>query len=184
MLYLDDETRRRLRGTQDGWIEKRRPKAKPAQRRKLNRGKHKHLVERVAAFMSQEKADGRAPTLFTYEASIRHGIRAGLCLEGWGWADADQAAADVVATALRQAGAQRPTWAEGQPEYVQLGAGALIERTRCVTCKGTLPEGHRKFCSDVCNSVHHLRVYAMQAAQEAEAYDKAVRGWRLDHDRA
>jgi len=181
MLYLDDETRRRLRGIQDGWLEKQAAK-KPAQTkaRKLNRDKRRHLVDKCAAFMREGKANGRVPTLLNYEAPMRHGLRVRLILEGWGWTDADAAAADIVKTALNQVGAQRPTWEEGQPEYSQQGAGALIERTRCVRCHKPLEGIQRKFCSDLCGLAHHSRLNAITSQADGAAYDYVVGRRRRD----
>src|SRR5690606_7695490 len=97
----------------------------------------KHLVESVVTIL--KSAD---PTPFAFEASCRHGLRSRLTLEGWNWKDADDTAADIVATALRQIGAKRPTWAEGQPDWAQNGSGTMIERTRCIRCRGPLPDMH------------------------------------------
>lgn len=55
---------------------------------------------------------------FEHEAHCRHGIRQGLCLAGHPWDASDSAAVYIVAEALANLGAQRPSWAEGQHEYV------------------------------------------------------------------
>src|SRR5690606_16914077 len=99
----------------------------------------------------------------------RHEMRSGLCLRGWPWADADAAAAEIVAAALNMVGARRPTWQQGQPEYVQFGV-VLEERTRCVVCGWKLPEGHRLYCSPTCFEVkRHDRRHKWE-----NAYDYAV----------
>ena len=149
-------------------------KPKPKVRR-FNRDRRRHLVERVAKIMREARDTGEAATLMSLEAPIRHGLRSKLCLAGWGWQEADDIARDIVDGALRHVGARRPTWAEGQPEWGQQGAGALIERTRCVRCHVRLPEGHTKFCSDLCASAHHMRIARRQQATEARAYDFAAR---------
>lgn len=58
-------------------------------------------------------------------------------------------AREMLADAFRMAGAVRPSWNEGQLEWT-IEAGTLIERTRCVRCHKPLPEGHHKFCGEIC----------------------------------
>jgi hypothetical protein len=155
------------------WTPTLKAEAKPRPRQ-LNRDKRRHLVETVARLMKTAKESGAAATLLNFEGPCRHGLRSRLTLEGWGWQDADDMAADIVATALRQIGAQRPTWAEGQPEWAQQGAGALIERTRCIRCHSPLPEGHFKFCCELCASAHQVAIGRMRDADERKAYDIAA----------
>jgi len=93
--------------------------------------------------------DGSHRSKFEFEGACRHGMRSALCLTGHRWIVADVAAADVVREALRRLGAARPTWDEGQREYV-------IPRENCARCGGEIPDellvGERryKFCSDEC----------------------------------
>lgn len=148
-------------------------KARPRPR-ELNRNKRRHLVDTVAGLMKAAKEAGATATLLNFEAPCRHGIRCRLTLQGWRWQDADTAAADVVSAALRQIGAKRPTWAEGQPEWSQNGAGAMIERTRCIRCHGRLPEMHRKFCGELCASSHQMALGRIRDADERKAYDLAA----------
>ncbi len=129
------------------------PEAKPKPLRRINRDRRRHLVDTIAAILRSGD-----PTPFAFEASCRHGLRAALCLHGWRWQEADAMAAEIVTLALRIIGARRPTWAEGQPEFVQNGAGTLIERTRCIRCHDRLPQGHHKFCGQLCATAHHLRL--------------------------
>ncbi|MBL0934244.1 MAG: hypothetical protein IBJ07_05795 [Rhizobiaceae bacterium] len=124
----------------------RRPVARP---RRINVDRRRHLVDTVATILKTGD-----PTPFAFEATCRHALRSKLCLEGWKWHEADSLSVEIVTTALNRIGARRPTWAEGQPEYVQNGAGALIERTRCIRCHKPLPEGHFKFCSFLCGQSH------------------------------
>ena len=143
-------------------------KEKPRPKR-LGRERRRHLVDRVAAIVRHGIEAGQ-PSRFWCEGFARHDLRAVLCLEGWGWSDADAAAADVVTAALNQAGARRPSWKEGQPEHTQEGFSP-IERTRCATCIGKLPEGHRLFCSPTCFEVkRHDRRHKWE-----NAYDYAVK---------
>lgn len=142
--------------------------------RQLNRDKRRHLIGTVAGLMKAAKESGTAATLLNFEGPCRHGLRSRLTLEGWRWQDADDMATEIVAAALRQIGAQRPTWAEGQPEYVQNGAGALIERTRCIRCHGPLPEGHFKFCDRLCGQSHREIIVHRQTLAENRVIDTVV----------
>jgi hypothetical protein len=133
--------------------------------------------------MRAAKDEGKAASLLNFEGPCRHALRSRLCLEGWKWADADAVANDIVQTALIRVGAERPSWEEGQPEYSQTGAGALIERTFCVRCHAPL-EGHqRKFCSSLCNAAHSKATAKRRNADESRAYDlianpHRINGWK------
>ena len=133
--------------------------------------------------MRAAKDEGKAATLLNFEAPCRHALRSRLCLEGWRWADADAAANGVVQEALIRVGAERPNWEEGQPEYSQTGAGALIERTLCVRCQTPLEGNQRKYCSNLCNSVHNSMIRKRRNADETRAYDlianpHRINGWK------
>lgn len=84
---------------------------------------------------------------FEFEGEAIAGIRSGLCDAGYGWRRSDAAARDVVDEALRQLGAKRPTWEQGQPDYVE-------PRDACLWCKGPLEAGVSgtgyKYCSAEC----------------------------------
>lgn len=93
---------------------------------------------------------------FEYEASCRHGLRSGFCLDGHAWAAADKLAGEIVAEALRRIGAVRPTWQQGQPEWTQFGF-APVKRYFCERCAKPIPEDRGsnnglavRFCSDRC----------------------------------
>lgn len=156
------------------WTPTLKAEAKPRPRR-LSRDKRRHLVDTVARLMKAAKESGAAATLLNFEGPCRHGLRSRLTLEGWGWQDADAIAADIVASALRQIGAQRPTWAEGQPEWSQQGAGALIDRIRCIHCHNPLEGIQRKFCSDLCGVAHYRRISNIAAKADGAAYDYLTR---------
>ncbi|UOM34857.1 hypothetical protein [Acuticoccus sp. I52.16.1] len=141
---------------------------------RLNDRGRRMLAESVAEIM-KEAMDRGAPSKFAMEAPIRHALRARLCLQGKAWPVADAIAADVVSRALAMIGAVRPTWPEGQPDFVQLGAGAHIERTRCVRCHKPLPGEHTKFCGTLCATANHMRLARLHQFNDQRAYDTAAR---------
>ncbi|RNC93929.1 MAG: hypothetical protein ED558_13860 [Oricola sp.] len=156
---LTEEQLRRIRGYQDAHLTKRaaeRPKPKK-RGRKLNADRRKRLVAETCLILKEGQ-----PTRFQFEGAARHGLRSALCLEGWAWSDADQAAAEIVRAALNIIGARRPTWQEGQPEHTQQGY-APVEYTRCIECGGKLSgDAHRngwesRFCSSLCRGANYQR---------------------------
>ncbi|WP_096785873.1 hypothetical protein [Rhodobacter sp. CZR27] len=145
-----------------------------ARRERIAKVRADVLVRRMAIAMLTAFAEGRAASVFAYEGPFRHGIRATLCLQGWRWASADEAAAALVGAALDRIKAKRPDWNQGQPEWTVEG-GALIERTRCIRCGTPLPDGHHKFCSSLCGAAHHAKVARIKAARDGEAAEVAIR---------
>lgn len=112
--------------------------------RRMAERRRNRIIEAVAAVLSQWDT-----SRFQFEASCRTGLRSALCMNGWPWAVADREAADLVESALRRIGAERPSWKEGQPEWTQDGA-LPIERENCLRCRRPLPDGHWKFCGRLC----------------------------------
>lgn len=107
------------------------------------------------------------PTMFRFEAALRTGFRQKFCLAGWHWHDADDAAFEIVETALRRLGAVRPTWQQGQSDYVRDGAMfTTLMLTRCVHCGKALEEDRWRFCSDLCAGVVHKRHQAVAHAED------------------
>lgn len=145
-----------------------------ALRGRMGPGRHKTLVDALAKQTLDAFMDGRIPTLLAYEGAHRHAVRAALCLQGWHWRIADTMAADVVWSVHMKLAAKRPSWNEGQPDWT-IEAGTLIERTRCVRCHNDLPEGHHKFCSDLCRTSHHNRLWKIREADEDKAIWMAIR---------
>lgn len=125
------------------WIVPLSAKPKPKQR-KLNRERERRLVDDVAEVLHTGE-----PTVFAFEATCRYAIRYSLCLKGWDWEDADLAAGRVLSMSLNIIGAERPSWAQGQPGWTEPGAFP-IERTRCGRCRMPLPDDRPKYCSDHC----------------------------------
>lgn len=113
--------------------------------RKINDDLRNRLLDTVIVILKE----GR-PTLFALEGTCRHHVRAFLCVEGWGWEEADIASADIVLTALNRIGAKRPSWADGQPEY--RGNGFHGNMRRCINpkCHGLLEDQQKLYCSDHC----------------------------------
>lgn len=131
--------------------------------------KRQAVIDRVMTVMRDWR-----DTPFQKEAAVRHGLRQGLCLEGYAWLRADIAAEDIVAHCFRLMGAKRPTWEQGQREYV-------TPREQCSWCQGEIDAGllggeHRiGFCSDVCARA------ALDRRDRANmrGYDHAVQAARL-----
>ena len=135
------------------------------------------MAGQVATVIRLTFAAGRISTLFGLEGVLIAALRADLCLRGCRWREAHGAAANIVHIAHGLLGAERPTWYEGQPDFV-ISPGLLIERTRCKRCHKPLPEGRPKYCSDeCCNADHCLITYVRNASAEVAA-DRAVRAAR------
>lgn len=106
------------------------------------------MAKTMAAVIVRDFRDGTTPSKFYYEGVFIAELRASLCLIGWEWAVADQAARNVVAEALRLARAARPTWNEGQRAYV----GIEVKDSVCRQCGVGLRERQVHFCSGTCRS--------------------------------
>jgi len=114
----------------------------------------------MAIIMRRHFREGTTPSLFTYEGAFIAILREDLCLIGWPWASADGAARDVVGEALRQAGAKRPTWAEGQRGFTLT---KVKDNSCCGHCDMPLRGRDRRFCSSVCRSRWWNAEYAKAA---------------------
>lgn len=137
----------------------------------LNADRQRHILSAVTSILR----DGR-PTLFAFEGACRHGLRIRLILEGWRWQRADDAAAEIVARALRMIGATRPSWYAGQPAYTEEGF-APIRRTHCRRCGKPIDAvemmsgWQSAFCSNACRVSHRRHVEGRTRAD----YDAALR---------
>ncbi|MBN9018456.1 MAG: hypothetical protein J0H11_13640 [Rhizobiales bacterium] len=106
--------------------------------------RREHVVNRVIDTLKDWRLSP-----FENEAATYHGARQAFCIEGFPFAQSEQEAAAIVAEGLKAVGAQRPSWAEGQPSYSD-GVD------HCLWCSQPLPDdafiGNRKFryCSDIC----------------------------------
>ena len=142
-----------------------------AMRGRLGKDRFGFLVKELVAVIRLAFEAGATGSLFGLEGPLRAGIRSDLCRQGWSWFDADSMACEMLDEAFRMVRANRPGWDEGQPEWT-IHAGTLIERTLCVRCRKPLPEGHFKYCGDVCGAAHHQHLAAVKNAKEIAAYDK------------
>ncbi|MDP5306391.1 hypothetical protein [Paracoccus spongiarum] len=156
-------------------LRKERRRERDAMRGKLGETRHRALVDRLAKTIRTEREAGRIATLFNLEGPLRHAIRSKLCLQGWRWSDADAMARDLLDATFIRLGANRPSWNEGQPEWL-IDGGGLIGRLVCARrgCDRPLPEGHRKFCGKLCRDAHHTSIERLLRAGENAALDMAV----------
>lgn len=101
-----------------------------------------HLVNQVLDVLR----DWRLSPL-EHEASCRYGLRRALVMQGHPWPDADREARLLVEEGFRTLGVKRPTWDQGQREYV-------IPKDYCNQCGCPLDEEQRdrgqRFCSAMC----------------------------------
>lgn len=146
-----------------------------ARRGKLGPGRFGNVVKELATVIRLALEAGAIGSKFGLEAPLRQAMRSELCLQGWRWKDADDMAKELMDEALRSLRAERPSYNEGQPEWT-IPANTLIERTRCVRCHKPLPEGHHKFCSEICGNSHNKAAnYRMDMAEEKVA--QLASGW-------
>lgn len=103
----------------------------------------------MAILIVRDFANGTTPSKFNYEGVFIAELRSSLCLIGWAWPVADQAARNVVAEALRLARAARPSWAEGQRAYTQTD---VTRDACCRNCGVGLKARQVSFCSGSCRS--------------------------------
>ena len=145
-----------------------------AARNRLAKMRGEEMAAALARITRDALEDGRVPSPFAYEALFRAVLRSVLVLQGWRWTPADAAAAAVVRISLELLRVERPSWAEGQPDWA-ISSGDLIERTRCANCHKPLLEGRPKFCSTPCRNAYHLRLLRMREADEHKAARMAAR---------
>jgi len=149
-------------------------KAADAARGRLAKMRREELTGRLCRITRQALEEGRIATPLAYEGVFRQTIRACLCLEGWRWQAADEAACNTVSVALSTLQAKRPSWNEGQREYT-IERGTLIERTRCANCGKKLEGEQAKFCSRACAQAYNARLNRLREANESWAAKMAAR---------
>lgn len=119
--------------------------------------------------------DNGGPTHFVYEGACRAGLRAAFCLEGEPWGRSDLRAGRIIAEALALLGAERPTWAEGQPSWTDPGY-APGDVYFCLHCRKPMPEDASlgaKYCSAECKRAHGWLAAAKNHAQMSRAQYRA-----------
>ncbi|MFJ1293253.1 hypothetical protein [Paracoccus yeei] len=151
--------------------------ARDAQRGQMGRDRFNNLAGRIVEVIRQAFISGETASVFGLEGPLRAGIRADLCRQGWRWRDADDEACSLLHEAFLTLRAERPNWEEGQASWA-VSDDVLVSRTLCVNCGGALPEGHYKFCGDLCASAHHHALNSIKSACEGAAYDKVVKFYR------
>lgn len=137
----------------------------PSKQPRIFKGeKREHALQRTLAIIRNWRSSP-----FEYEGAARAAIRSALCLQGYSWARSDHEAAALVAEALQMMGAERPSWAEGQPEY-------LIPPDHCRGCAGPLDEEQKAsripFCSIECARNARQRWGFERRAKEDERYNE------------
>ncbi|OWJ72514.1 hypothetical protein CDV50_04900 [Haematobacter massiliensis] len=155
-------------------INRKERRAREARRGKIGETRFNVLVREIARVIRLAFEAGATASLWGLEGPLRAGIRSDLCLQGWRWKEADAAARDLLDDAFRVAGAIRPSWNEGQPEWVT-HPGTLINRDCCAHCRRPLPDGMRKFCGSVCRNASFYRQMVRKEATEEQALDLAIR---------
>ncbi|WP_313353212.1 hypothetical protein [Paracoccus sp. (in: a-proteobacteria)] len=143
------------------------------QGRRISQARQKSMIVELTRLVQAAFKAGKTGSLWGLEGPLRAALRADLCRKSWRWSDADAATRALLEAVFMKAGAERPDWYEGQPEWT-IEAGTLIERTRCVRCHAPLPEGHFKFCSRLCNTSHASWLARMRQASEDQAVYMAV----------
>ncbi len=101
-------------GNYGGYLEYRYgPRKKPTLANVMNKEKRRHLIHDVMDAVTDWRE-----TPFEKEGALRAGLRSGLCLKGESWSVADDEAAYALSQAFMKIGVARPTWEQGQREYV------------------------------------------------------------------
>ncbi|ACM35619.1 MULTISPECIES: hypothetical protein [Rhizobium/Agrobacterium group] len=169
MAYLDHYLKDRINANPKG--------KKIKQKGLLSAGRREHVLNSV---MDQLK-DWRF-TPFESEGAVRHGLRSALCADGNRWARSDLEAETIINQAFRLMGVQRPTWEQGQPEYVE-------PRENCKWCSRLLPDdlqrgGSRNmYCSEHCARaamVHRVEGAKSSTNKTAQAIYDATRRLRAE----
>lgn len=105
----------------------------------LSKDRRRAVIFKMVGAMSEW-----SHSAFEWEGSARHAVRSALCLRGYSWDRSDEEARAIVAGALKEMGAQRPSWEEGQWRYTE-------GRDCCKHCCGPLEAGWgESYCGPEC----------------------------------
>jgi hypothetical protein len=137
------------------------------------------LIWAITETIREDWREGITPTLLNHEGMLVASLRSGLCLEGMPWADANTSAIEIVSEALRAAGAKRPTWNQGQPEWTDQGV-IRDTRTRCAQCEAPLEVGQKTFCSARCANSHRAKMAYQHDIEAARAIQRLRRRRRAE----
>lgn len=121
-------------------------KEKKIKTRPIYRGEErKHKIQEVMHVLRDWRLSP-----FEFEGACRNGLRAALCDQGFSWERSNDEATSLVNAAITFLGYQRPTWDQGQREYV-------VPREECSWCGGVVPsdlmtgkDRQYGFCSEIC----------------------------------
>lgn len=132
------------------------------------------IVTAIVTVCREDWRAGITPTPLNHEGTLRASLRAGFCLGGMGWHDANGMAIEIIAEALRKAGAKRPTWKEAQPEWTD---GGVIRntRTQCANCLKALELEQRTYCSKLCYDAHRARLARREDIEKHRMIDRLRR---------
>lgn len=136
-------------------------KAKPIALAPIFAGeRRKDVLERVEGVLGDWRLSP-----FENEAACVHGLRQGLCESGHGWARSQAEALILVGQGLDRLGAERPSWEQGQREYVE-------PAENCRWCARPLDEGRMKsrFCAPHC-----AKMFIERRSFECRAIDDKTR---------
>jgi hypothetical protein len=138
--------------------------------RKLNKAHRRLNGASVAVFA--KILDSGQPTRFRFEGAIRAGIRAYLVLCGDTWRDADDNAAQVVKAAFWKLRVARPSWLEGQPEWVRLDGRVFCANEKC---QKIIERDSALYCSEECRTRTKSRRGYAEHAEENVIRARAAR---------
>lgn len=155
-------------------LRKKQRRERDARRGRLGKGRFDNIVRDFAGAIRLAHAAGEIGSLFGLEGPLRHSIRSDLCLQKWSWSDADDMAREILGMVFLVLRANRPSHDEGQPDWA-ISTNILTERTLCVRCHAPLPEGHFKYCSDLCGNASRAWAARLKSANEDLAVQMAVR---------
>lgn len=111
---------------------------------------------------------------FEFEGAVRAGLRSSLCLQGFAWDRSDAEATGIITACLIRLNAVRPTWDQGQKEYVN-------GREKCSWCGCSVPndllrgrDRHFGFCSDYCarHAIQERNLFSLR--DYSSAYNDAL----------